>query len=81
MHQVLRKKKLKRYSSLLSGAEEPWPGRKRAAASDNWDLIILDIMLPGKDGFQVCQSLRTKCFAGPCSCIATALWDGKHIER
>ncbi len=30
-------------------------GRGREGA---WDLIILDLMLPGKDGFEVCRELR-----------------------
>ena len=25
-----------------------------------WDLIILDIMLPGKDGLEVCRDIRAK---------------------
>jgi DNA-binding response OmpR family regulator len=29
-------------------------------ASQNVDLVILDIMLPGQDGFAVCRSLRTQ---------------------
>lgn len=30
------------------------------AMSDSFDLIILDIMLPGKDGFEICRELRQK---------------------
>lgn len=29
------------------------------AATENYDLIILDIMLPGMDGLKICQKLRT----------------------
>ena len=36
----------------ISGQEE--------AESGNYDLMILDIMLPGRDGFAVCQNLRNK---------------------
>lgn len=28
------------------------------AAAGGYDLVILDVMLPGRDGFQVCQNLR-----------------------
>ena len=28
------------------------------AATDTFDLVMLDIMLPGKDGFEVCRQLR-----------------------
>lgn len=31
---------------------------EQAASNANVDLILLDVMLPGKDGFQICQSLR-----------------------
>ena len=30
----------------------------RRSRECNWDLIILDLMLPKKDGFEVCQELR-----------------------
>ncbi len=32
---------------------------QREAASGRYDLILLDVMLPGRDGFQVCQNLRS----------------------
>lgn len=35
------------------------------ATENTFDLIILDIMLPGMDGLQVCQSLRAKGFYTP----------------
>jgi two-component system alkaline phosphatase synthesis response regulator PhoP len=34
------------------------PTGQREAGSGRYDLMILDIMLPGRDGFQVCQNLR-----------------------
>jgi len=34
-------------------------GLKRALA-DNFDIIILDLMLPGVDGFEVCRQIREK---------------------
>jgi len=30
----------------------------RRARSETWDLILLDVMLPKKDGFEVCRELR-----------------------
>jgi len=34
------------------------------AARHNFDLIILDVVMPGKDGFWVCSELRKKYIAG-----------------
>ena len=33
-------------------------GAIRLAAGGTWDLILLDVMLPGVDGFEVCRELR-----------------------
>ena len=33
-------------------------GAIKLAASGAWDLILLDVMLPGVDGFEVCRELR-----------------------
>lgn len=30
----------------------------RRAREENWNLILLDVMLPGRDGFEVCRDLR-----------------------
>ena len=34
-------------------------GEKKALTGD-YDLVVLDLMLPGKDGFEVCKSIREK---------------------
>lgn len=34
------------------------PGGLARAASEDFDLIVLDVMLPGKSGFEVCRELR-----------------------
>ena len=36
-----------------------------SAASGVFDVIILDIMLPGRDGFEVCRELRQRGFEMP----------------
>ncbi len=33
---------------------------EKKALSEDYDLIVLDLMLPGKDGFEVCRSIRDK---------------------
>lgn len=33
---------------------------EKKALSEDYNLIVLDLMLPGKDGFEVCKSIREK---------------------
>jgi two-component system alkaline phosphatase synthesis response regulator PhoP len=35
------------------------------AARDAWDVVLLDVMLPGKGGFDVCRDLRQRGIATP----------------
>jgi len=37
----------------------------RRAREEAWDLILLDVMLPGRDGFEVCRDLRRAGFRIP----------------
>jgi len=47
----------KRFDLSLSVAHEPVAGLEKLA-SENPDLVILDVMLPGQDGFEVCRTIR-----------------------
>jgi DNA-binding response OmpR family regulator len=37
----------------------------RIARSSEWDLIILDVMLPGRDGFEICRDVRQAGITSP----------------
>ena len=37
----------------------------RKAAANSYDLFLLDVMLPGKDGWEVCRALREARFQTP----------------
>ncbi|MBR1729475.1 MAG: response regulator transcription factor [Selenomonadaceae bacterium] len=39
---------------------ETGPDGMKEALTENYDLIILDIMLPGMDGFEVCRNIRDR---------------------
>lgn len=38
---------------------------EKLAETGEWDLIILDIMLPGRDGFTICNNLRAAQYTTP----------------
>ena len=38
---------------------------EETALNEKWDLMLLDIMLPGKDGFEICKSVRKKGIKSP----------------
>jgi DNA-binding response OmpR family regulator len=43
------------YTTTVAGTG---PDALAAAARESFDLVLLDVMLPGKDGFDVCRELR-----------------------
>jgi len=48
----------------VGAAADGHSGLERAT-SEGWDVILLDVMLPGKSGFDVCRDLRQKGVATP----------------
>lgn len=46
-----------RFDLDLVAAQDPKAGLEQLAATDP-DLVILDVMLPGQDGFEVCRTIR-----------------------
>jgi two-component system alkaline phosphatase synthesis response regulator PhoP len=44
----------------IDTASDGLDGLERASGSGRFDLIVLDIMLPGKSGFDVCRDLRQR---------------------
>jgi len=50
------------------------------ATSTDYDLILLDVMLPGRDGFEVCHALRAQSVWSP-TLMLTALDDIEHRVR
>ena len=42
------------------------------ARADRYDAIVLDVMLPGMDGFEICRRLRATASGRRCSCSPRA---------
>ena len=55
---------LKDMNCDLSKSYEGIEGLEKALTGD-YDLIILDVMLPGKDGLEICRELRSKNISTP----------------
>lgn len=56
-HSALLKSFLQRFGIELDCAGDAQAGLE-ALSDRNYDLLLLDVMLPGKDGFQVCREIR-----------------------
>lgn len=54
-------------------------GRARALASD-FDVIILDIQLPGMDGYALCRDLRGAGHTGPILALSSAAM-AEQVQR
>ncbi len=49
---------------------DPLRGQRRALA-EPFDLIVLDIQMPGTDGYAVCRSLRAAGVSGPIVAVSS----------
>ncbi|MBT8239965.1 MAG: response regulator transcription factor [Acidimicrobiia bacterium] len=50
------------------------------ALTDSYDLILLDLLLPGKNGFEICRSLRAEGVATPILCLSAKTGEFDEIE-
>lgn len=53
-------------------------GEKKAMSGD-YDILILDVMLPGKDGFEICRTFRKK-YLTPVIMVSAKKEDGDKIH-
>jgi DNA-binding response OmpR family regulator len=53
----------------------------RRGKERGWDLIILDLMLPRKDGFEVCQELRQAGLRTPIIMLTAKTHEAEKIGR
>jgi CheY-like chemotaxis protein len=52
----------------------------RRALEEAFDLVLLDVMLPGKNGFDVCRDLRRSGFDAPIIFLTARTQEGDRIE-
>jgi len=51
----------------------------RRGTAETWDLILLDIMLPNIDGFEVCRELRRACVKTPIIILTAKIQEAEKI--
>ncbi len=51
-----------------------------AAVTDSYDLILLDLLLPSRNGFDICRSLRAEGIATPILCLSAKVGEFDEIE-
>jgi DNA-binding response OmpR family regulator len=49
------------------------------ALETKFDLILLDVMLPGKDGFEVCRELRRRGLSGPILMLTAKVQEAEKV--
>lgn len=52
----------------------------RLALEERFDLVLLDVMLPGKNGFEVCRDLRRSGFEAPIIFLTARTQEGDRVE-
>ncbi len=52
----------------------------RRALEETFDLVLLDVMLPGKNGFDVCRELRQSGFEAPIIFLTAKTQEGDRID-
>ncbi len=45
------------------------------------DVILLDVLMPGLDGFEVCQGLKANPTTSPIPVIFVTVWQGEAVHR
>ena len=64
------------YQTTVAGTG---PDALAAAARETFDLILLDVMLPGKDGFDVCRELRRSGVRTPIILLTAKTHDAEKV--
>lgn len=55
------------------------PGGLQLALNQHWDLILLDIRLPGIDGLEICRQVRAECAYTPILMVTSKSSELDHV--